>query len=459
MRWLGGVRTAEQQAAAVRDRFMAWQEERGFTFWVVERKADGELLGFCGLKLADDPGSPVEGAARDRLAAARGLPGGRAMPRRRRAPRSISPSTGSGRERVVALTVEENAPSWGLMQRLGMTRRPDLDYAAAHWTDRAGDRLRNEARAMAKLITFGGKAPRIDPAAFVAPGRGADRRRRDRAGGEHLVQLRASRRRQPHPDRRPQQHPGRQRHPRRFAAAGRPEGGFPTIIGEDVLIGHMAMVHGCILHDRAFVGLGAIVMDGCEIESGAMLAAGALLAPGRRIPAGPALGRAARQICPRPERGGAGRPAGWESPIMSRWPGCTPPRSEADEALPEPPQPSAWASASAWISAVAARSRSRSPSPSVPALGAFHRQPVEVGERRRGPRPRRLEPGEGLLRLDPGIAPAPRRRRPPPPAPPGRAESNSAAPRPRRGGEAVDLGGQRRIVGLRRRLALVRVSA
>ena len=46
------------------------------------------------------------------------------------------------------------------------------------------------------------------------------------------------------------------------------------------------MVHGCILHDRAFVGLGAIVMDGCEIESGGMLAAGAMLTPGRRIPAG-----------------------------------------------------------------------------------------------------------------------------------------------------------------------------
>ena len=62
--------------------------------------------------------------------------------------------------------------------------------------------------------------------------------------------------------------------------------GHPTIIGDDVLIGHLAMVHGCLLHDRAFVGLGSIVMDGCEIESGAMLAAGALLAPGRRIPAG-----------------------------------------------------------------------------------------------------------------------------------------------------------------------------
>ncbi|HEX8535366.1 MAG TPA: gamma carbonic anhydrase family protein [Allosphingosinicella sp.] len=64
------------------------------------------------------------------------------------------------------------------------------------------------------------------------------------------------------------------------------EEGHPTIIGEDVLIGHLAMVHGCVLHDRAFVGLGAIVMDGCEIESDAMLAAGAMLTPGKRIPSG-----------------------------------------------------------------------------------------------------------------------------------------------------------------------------
>lgn len=59
--------------------------------------------------------------------------------------------------------------------------------------------------------------------------------------------------------------------------------GFPTIIGEDVLIGHMAMVHGCTLEDRAFVGLGAIVMDGCHIHSDGMLAAGALLTQGKVI--------------------------------------------------------------------------------------------------------------------------------------------------------------------------------
>ena len=62
----------------------------------------------------------------------------------------------------------------------------------------------------------------------------------------------------------------------------RPQG-FPTIIGEEVLIGHMAMIHGCTLEDRAFVGLGAIVMDGCRIASDAMLAAGAMLTPGKAI--------------------------------------------------------------------------------------------------------------------------------------------------------------------------------
>jgi len=63
---------------------------------------------------------------------------------------------------------------------------------------------------------------------------------------------------------------------------GDPEGS-PTLIGEDVLIGHMAMIHGCVLEDRAFVGLGAIVMDKCRIGGDAMLAAGAMLTPGKII--------------------------------------------------------------------------------------------------------------------------------------------------------------------------------
>jgi carbonic anhydrase/acetyltransferase-like protein (isoleucine patch superfamily) len=59
--------------------------------------------------------------------------------------------------------------------------------------------------------------------------------------------------------------------------------GFPTLIGDDVLVGHQVMLHGCILHDRAFVGLSATVMNGAEIEGDAMLAAGAMLTQGKRV--------------------------------------------------------------------------------------------------------------------------------------------------------------------------------
>lgn len=73
--------------------------------------------------------------------------------------------------------------------------------------------------------------------------------------------------------------------------------GRPTLIGDDVLIGHMALIHGCVLADRAFVGLGAIAMDGSAIESDGMLAAGAMLTPGKTI--GPRqlwVGRPARPM-------------------------------------------------------------------------------------------------------------------------------------------------------------------
>jgi gamma-carbonic anhydrase len=61
---------------------------------------------------------------------------------------------------------------------------------------------------------------------------------------------------------------------------GDPEGS-PLLIGDDVLIGHMAMVHGCVIRDRGFVGLGAIAMNKAVVGSDAMLAAGALLTEGK----------------------------------------------------------------------------------------------------------------------------------------------------------------------------------
>ncbi len=57
----------------------------------------------------------------------------------------------------------------------------------------------------------------------------------------------------------------------------------PTIIGEDVLIGHMATIHGCTLESKAFIGMRATVMDGVVVEKEAMVAAGALVAPNKRV--------------------------------------------------------------------------------------------------------------------------------------------------------------------------------
>src|SRR5687767_7234359 len=61
MQWIGGVKPPEQAREMIRSRVMRWQQERGFTFWVIERKSDGELLGFCGLKLADDEACGFKG--------------------------------------------------------------------------------------------------------------------------------------------------------------------------------------------------------------------------------------------------------------------------------------------------------------------------------------------------------------------------------------------------------------
>lgn len=59
-----------------------------------------------------------------------------------------------------------------------------------------------------------------------------------------------------------------------------------TTIGNNVSIGHRAMVHGCAIHDNVLVGMGAIVMDHCVVESNSIIAAGAVLLEGTHVPAG-----------------------------------------------------------------------------------------------------------------------------------------------------------------------------
>jgi carbonic anhydrase/acetyltransferase-like protein (isoleucine patch superfamily) len=62
--------------------------------------------------------------------------------------------------------------------------------------------------------------------------------------------------------------------------------GFPLIIGNDVTIGHKAILHGCTIHDASLIGMGSIVMDGAKIESEVILGAGSLVGPGKTCESG-----------------------------------------------------------------------------------------------------------------------------------------------------------------------------
>jgi carbonic anhydrase/acetyltransferase-like protein (isoleucine patch superfamily) len=58
----------------------------------------------------------------------------------------------------------------------------------------------------------------------------------------------------------------------------------PTVIGNDVTIGHGAVVHGCTIHDRVLVGMGAIILNGADVGEDCIIAAGTLLTEGTVIP-------------------------------------------------------------------------------------------------------------------------------------------------------------------------------
>ena len=124
---LGGPAKLEDIDASMA-RIRKSQEENGFCFWAVERKSDGAFLGYCGLKIARDEGTPIEGEIeigwRLREDAQRqGYATEAAAACLEWAWKNLDAA------RVVAITVPANRTSWSVMERLEMTRRPDLDFA------------------------------------------------------------------------------------------------------------------------------------------------------------------------------------------------------------------------------------------------------------------------------------------------------------------------------------------
>lgn len=63
-------------------------------------------------------------------------------------------------------------------------------------------------------------------------------------------------------------------------------GGFPCSVGDDVTVGHKVMLHGCTIHDRVLVGMGATIMDGAVVESEVIIGAGSLVPPGKTLASG-----------------------------------------------------------------------------------------------------------------------------------------------------------------------------
>ncbi|MFO7788112.1 MAG: gamma carbonic anhydrase family protein [Halospina sp.] len=62
--------------------------------------------------------------------------------------------------------------------------------------------------------------------------------------------------------------------------------GFPLTVGDDVTVGHKALLHGCTIGSRVLVGMGAIIMDGAVVEDEVIIAAGTLVPPGKTLESG-----------------------------------------------------------------------------------------------------------------------------------------------------------------------------
>lgn len=127
MRWLGGVWPRENHVAAF-DRLQSYQREHGHTFWLVERIADCELLGFCGLKRVNHPGA---GPITDEFEVGWRLcedAWGRGYAKEAAIASIDLAFSDFDALRVLALTVAGNVRSQGLMKGLGMRRRPESDF-------------------------------------------------------------------------------------------------------------------------------------------------------------------------------------------------------------------------------------------------------------------------------------------------------------------------------------------
>lgn len=121
---LGPLQSREETDAQL-DRQNGFADSHGYCFWAMERKADGILLGFCGLKPGAE-GTPIEGEVE--IGWRMGADYWGQGYAREAAQASLDWAWDNGIDSVAAITTPANTRSWGLMERLGMTRAPEDDF-------------------------------------------------------------------------------------------------------------------------------------------------------------------------------------------------------------------------------------------------------------------------------------------------------------------------------------------
>lgn len=126
MAHFGGVRPRGEIDALI-DAQMAKQADDGHCMWAVETRHDGDLVGICGLRIGGHPGTPVDGMYELGWRIAERYWGQGVAREAAEASRDWGWANTPART-IAAWTNPGNAPSWGLMLRIGMTRRAELDF-------------------------------------------------------------------------------------------------------------------------------------------------------------------------------------------------------------------------------------------------------------------------------------------------------------------------------------------
>jgi carbonic anhydrase/acetyltransferase-like protein (isoleucine patch superfamily) len=128
------------------------------------------------------------------------------------------------------------------------------------------------------VLPLGDRVPRVDPSAFLAPGASVlgDVTIGARSGVWYTTVLRADTE-------------------TITVGAGtnlqdgcvvHADPGFPAVIGDDVSVGHRAVLHGCVIAGGVLIGMGAVVLNGARVGAGSLVAAGAVVPEGAEIPEG-----------------------------------------------------------------------------------------------------------------------------------------------------------------------------